>query len=469
MVGPNYQTPEIEMPEQFTEGVGSISDEELCHWWKQFGDPKLDLLIEEVILGNFEFRIALEQIIEARAQFQIQSSMLFPTIDLNATTIRQRFSQNLFTTAQNAQSFASGATTSGIGAIAGPPVQDFFQAGFDAIWEIDFWGKFRRGKQAAYDQLEADQFLASNILLTIIAETARDYFVIRSLQQQIELLKKKVAADEREVDLLQALFDAGLDNEIQLQSQIAILDTDQAQLPILETSFKQMVYALAVLLGKQPEALSDVFTVAQPLPIFTGKVPIGLPSDLLRRRPDIRASERQLAAATEGIGIAVSALFPSISLTGNNYGYESNKANKLFHHKSTIWSIGPSVNWDLIDFGKTRGQIEEANSMQRQALLSYEQTVIFALQDVEGALVAYFEEQKRNGDLANVVTAVEKSLELTEDLLQAGLVSELQELEALKTVFNAQTTYIQSEQAVATDLISLYKALGGNWECCSTP
>ena len=141
----------------------------------------------------------------------------------------------------------------------------------------------------------------------------------------------------------------------------------------------------------------------------------------------------------------------------------------MFNQKSSIWSIGPSINWDLIDFGRTTGQIDVANSVQRQALLSYEQTVISALQDVEGALVAYFEEQKRNADLAGQVAADARSLVLTEDLLQAGLVSEIQELEALKTLLDAQMTSVQSDQAVASDLISLYKAMGGNWECSSTP
>lgn len=464
MVGPNYREPELPMPEQFAEGAASITDEDLVGWWKQFKDPKLDSLIDDVMKGNYDFRIALEQIVQSRAQYQIQGSYLWPTVDLNATAIRQRFSQNLFTTAANAEAFAGGTTTSGIGAIAGPPVQNFYQFGFDAIWELDFWGKFRRGKQAAYDLWEASQFFADNVFITVIAEAARDYVAIRSLQQQIEILKKKISADVRELELLQVLFNAGLDNEIQLQTQLATLESDQSQLPVLETSLKQMIYALAVLMGKQPEELTHAFDEVTPLPIFAGKVPAGLPSELLRRRPDIRASERQLAAATEEIGVAVSALFPSIALTGNGYGYESNKFNKLFEHKSSIWNIGPSINWDLIDFGRTRGQIDVANSTQRQALLSYEQTVISALQDVEGALVAYFEEQKRNMDLSGQVEADARSLVLTEDLFQAGLASELNELEALKTLLDAQAVEIQSEQAIASDLISLYKAMGGNWE-----
>lgn len=464
MVGPKYQMPDIQMPDQFAEGTAPISDEELCQWWKQFGDPKLDALIEEVVRGNYDFRIALEQVVEARAQFQIQSSALWPTIDLNAVAIRQRFSQNLFTSASNAVAFASGAATSGVGAVTGPPVQNFFQIGFDAVWELDFWGKFRKGKQSAYDLWEASQFLADNVMITVIAEAARDYIAIRGLQQQIEILKEKIRVDLRQLELLQVLFHAGLDNEIQIQAQVAALEVDQAQLPVLETSMKQTIYALAVLTGSQPEEYANAFNDAQDLPMFAGKVPAGLPSELLRRRPDIQASERQLASATEQIGIAVAGLFPSIALTGNGYGYETNTFSKILAHRSSIWNIGPNISWDLIDFGKVRGQIDSANSVQRQALLNYENSVISALQDVEGALVAYFDEERRNEDLIAEVKADSRSLVLNQDLFQAGLASELAELEARKILLDAKTTLIQSDQAIASNLIALYKAMGGNWE-----
>jgi NodT family efflux transporter outer membrane factor (OMF) lipoprotein len=469
MVGPRYEMPNIQMPEQFAEGAAPITDEELCQWWKQFGDPKLDELIEEVVKGNYDFRIALEQVVESRAQFQIQSSALWPTIDLNAVAIRQRFSQNLFTSSGNAVAFASGAAASGVGAITGPPVQNFFQIGFDAVWELDFWGKFRKGKQSAFDLWEASQFLADNMMITVIAEAARDYIALRALQQQIEILKQKIKVDSRKLELLKVLFEAGLNNEIQIQAQFAALETHQAQLPILETSMKQTIYALAILAGKQPERYAHAFEEVQDLPVFTGKVPAGLPSELLRRRPDIRASERQLASATEQIGIAIARLFPSISLTGNGYGYETNTFSKILNPKSSIWNIGPNISWDLIDFGKVRGQIDSANSIQRQALLSYENTVISALQDVEGALVAYFDEGRRNEDLKAGLKADLRSLMLTQDLFQAGLESEIAELDALKTLLDAKTTLIQSDQAIASNLISLYKAIGGNWECCFTP
>ncbi len=490
MVGPNYRKPEIAMPSAFTENQenNGCTDEELCSWWKQFNDPLLDTLIEEAAQKNFDVLIAIEQMVEARAQFKIEGSYLWPEIDLNAVAYRSRYSQNIFTTATSATSIASGNRTNTAsvapsttptastgpssptqGSMFGPSIQNFFQIGFDAIWELDFWGKFRRGKQAAFDQWEASGFNAQNILITVISEVARDYMSIRSLQQQIEWTKKKISADEQELALANALLDAGLDSQIQIDSYIAALESDRASLPPLESSLTTSIYALAVLLGRQPEGLADAFEEIKPLPSGLGKVPAGLPADLLRRRPDIRQAERQLAAATEQIGVAVAALFPHILLTGNGYGYESNKAKNWFSFPSSYWTIGPALNWDLIDFGRTRGQIGVANSQQRQALLNYEQTVINSLQDVEGALVAYFEEQKRSLHLHTEAAANRSAFTLTEDLFQAGLADEFAALEALKTLIDTEITLTQSSQALVSDLIALYKALGGNWTCSSTP
>jgi NodT family efflux transporter outer membrane factor (OMF) lipoprotein len=460
------------MPSTFIENTNDAgcTDEELCAWWKQFDDPLLDSLIEEAATENFDVLIAIEQIVEARAHYKVEGSYLWPEIDLNAVATRSRYSQNIFTTATSATSIASGSQSSAArGSMFGPPVQNFFQIGFDAIWELDFWGKFRRGKQAAFDEWEAYGFNAQNVLITIISEVARDYMSIRSLQNQIELTKKKIQADERELVLAYVLIDAGLDSQIQIDNFIATLENDRATLPVLESSLKTTIYALAVLLGKQPESLGSLFDEVKEIPSGLGKVPAGLPSDLLRRRPDIRQAERQLAAATEQIGIAISGLFPSIMLTGDGYGYESNKTHNWFSFPSSYWTIGPNINWNLINFGRTTGQIAVANSQQRQALLNYEQIVITSLQDVEGALVSYFEEQKRNLNLTKETYANQDALRLTEDLLQAGLVDEITALETLKTLINTELTLTQSKQALISDLIALYKALGGNWTCSSMP
>ncbi len=474
MVGPNYRKPEIAMPAEFLEGKGETegSESNLCGWWKQFNDPLLDELIAQAASANFDWRIALEQIIEARAQYKVQRSKLFPEIDLNAAAIRSRNSQNFFNPSSTELLSTSAPSTNPALASASSGIstyQDFFQVGFDAIWELDFFGKFRRAKNAAYDSWEASRDEAQAVLILALSEVARSYVEIRGFQQKIKLTCEKIRADEEELALTQALFAAGLDSEIDVEGLIATLESDRAALPLLETGLKQTIFALAVLLGQLPEPLVARFNEIGPIPSGMDKVPIGLPSDLLRRRPDVRSAERQLAAATEMIGYAVADLFPHISLTGTGYGYESAMRTNWLTPPSRYWNIGPIINWDLIDFGRTRGQIAIQNSLQRQALLSYEKSVIAALQDVEGALIAYFEEQKRSGFLGEQVGADERALQLNEDLYRSGLANEIQVLEARKTLIDAQNTLVDSQQSLASDLIALYKALGGDWECCSMP
>jgi multidrug efflux system outer membrane protein len=477
MVGPKYHEPETAMPTQFEEG--SFEEEsgvDLCQWWKQFDDPLLDSLIAEAAKANYDLRIALEKIEQARAQFRIEKSHLWPEIDLNASAIRTRFSQNLFPSPPTPPTAAGAATTSGSNFF--PRFLNVFQVGFDAIWELDLWGKFRHGKKAAQYTWESMIEDAQTVLISLISEVAVTYVNIRAVQKKIELIKQKIKADEEELAITQALFQIGIDNETQYTTLISSVESDRASLPSLETSFKQNVFALAYLLGRQPEGLLDEFQEARPIPQSSDKVPVGLPSDLLRRRPDVRSAERQLAAATEQIGSAIADLFPHISLTGISFGggsqgssvgFEGDELNHLFKWPSRTFSVGVNFNWKLLDFGNIRGRIAEQNSLQRQALLNYEQTVISSLKDVESALVAYFEEQKRKDSLTVKVMADRRTLEITERLVKIGLANELQVLEARKTLLDSESSLVESQQFLAGDLIALYKAIGGDWCTAPTP
>jgi outer membrane protein, multidrug efflux system len=467
MVGPKYQKPEMAMPTQFEGNQGpSEATANLCQWWKQFKDPILDELILEGLRANYDLRIALEKIEQARAQYRIEKSQLWPEIDFNATASRTRFSQNLF---PPPPPVIPGTTSPRVF----PTFLDVFQVGFDAIWELDFFGKFRHAKNAAYCTWESMREDAVSVLISMVSEVAVTYVNIRAAQKKIELTKKQIQIDERELAITQSLFQIGLDNEIQIMTLVSALETDLTSLRVLETSFKQSVYALAFLLGRQPEGLLEVFAETKPIPSSHDKVPVGLPSDLLRRRPDVRSAERQLAAATEQIGMAVADLFPHISLTGINFAsgrpggssisLESFKLNKLFKAASRMFSVGANLNWDLLDFGKVRGQIDVQNSLQKQALLTYEQTVIASLKDVESALVAYFEEQKRRDSFLRKVAADDTTFDITEDLYEIGIANEIDVLNTQKTLLSSESSLVESEQALAGDLIALYKAIGGDW------
>ncbi len=483
MVGPNYETPEICMPEAFVEEKLSEEAEpssecDLSCWWKQFNDPLLDSLIAEAVENNYDYAIALEKIEQARAQYRIENSYLWPEFDFNAISTRNRNSQNLIAPTSGAPTPPGGAKSTL------PQFSNFFLLGFDAIWEFDFFGKFRRARESAFYSWEAYIDAAQNVLITVISEVALYYTNIRAIQEQIQLTLKKIEADERELTLQKDLQQAGLLSQIQVDAQISSLETTRATLPTLYASFKQTIYGLSYLLGRQPEKLTAEFDTAGSIPFAAGKVPVGLPSDLLKRRPDVRQAERQLAAATAEIGYYVADLFPRVSLTGSTFGggtftggvgggsaagWESTKLGSLLKTASSFFSVGPALNWDLIDFGRTRGNIGVQTSIAKQAELSYEETVILALKDVESALIAYFQEQRRIAFLGHEVAANQEALALTEDLLDAGLASEIQVLDAKKTLIDSELSFVSSEQSLAGDLISLYKALGGDWACSSTP
>ncbi len=473
MVGPNYKKPESCMPDAFMEGSQTVLlDEDLNQWWKQFNDPLLDELLEEACRANYDHRIALEKIIQARSEYQVQSSYLWPEFDIDAVATRSRNSQTLFDT--------GGTNTSGINAGTFlPTFQNFFHIAFDAIWELDFFGKFRRSQRAALYEWEASREEAQDVKISIMSEVARNYVIIRAAQQKIELLKQKIAIYEEELALTSALYESGLDDKIQVDTTVVSLEEQQAVLPTVEATLKQTLYALAFLLGRQPESLGAKFEERKSIPLGLDKIPTGLPSDLLRRRPDIRRAERALAAATEQIGVAVAELFPHITLTGNTFsggafagsaiGFETGSLSQFLKHASQFWSVGPALRWDILDFGKTRGNIELQKSIMRQALLTYEQTVIASLRDVEGALAVYFDEQKRRCSYANEMEASREAFELASDLFQAGLANQQQVLQAQLGFLDSQLSFTDSEQALTTYLIATYKALGGDWECSYTP
>ena len=340
--------------------------------------------------------------------------------------------------------------------------------------EFDIFGKFRRSKDAAHDIWEATIDESRSVLISMVSEVAVNYMNTRALQKKIELINKKIRADETQLAIVRERFQVGLDNEMQITTLISAIESDRAVLPVLETSFKQTVYALAYLLGRQPEGLMELFQEIRPIPSGIDRIPVGLPSALLRRRPDVRSAERQLAAATEQIGVAIADYFPHFGLTGislgagnkvgSSYGYESNKLNTLLNVASKMFSVGVGVNWDLLDFGRVRGQVDVQKSLQRQALLTYEQTVISALKDVESALVAYFQEQNRRDSLVIKVIADDRTFEITKSLYLVGLANEIQLIESEKALIDSESTLVESDQALAGDLVAVYKAIGGNWD-----
>jgi NodT family efflux transporter outer membrane factor (OMF) lipoprotein len=284
----------------------------------------------------------------------------------------------------------------------------------------------------------------------------------RSFQQRLAIAQQNLTAQRDVVALVQDRFRQGLTSSLESEQAATVQSQTEAQVPALESGLQAAIHHLGVLLGQHPGALMAELAAAAPIPAAPPQVPAGLPSDLLRRRPDIRVAERRLAAATAQIGVATSELFPKFSLTGH-FGYESSSTGNLVSSGSSMWSIGPAFQWHLFDAGRVRAGIRVQNARQEQALAAYEKTVLTGFEEVENALVAYAKEQRRNIPLRAAVASSRKSLEISREQYASGLTSFINVLDAERSVYQAQDTLVQSDQAVAQDLIALYKALGGGW------
>lgn len=451
-VGPRYRQPEVEFSPQYDNQIedGQMTVD-LNQWWKQFNDPILDEMIGEAIGGNLSLKIAFQRIEEVRARYRFEAANLWPEIDLNGSVTRSRVSQSLFETP-----------------FSGPPNQNLFQIGFDASWEIDIFGRLRSLKEAAYHEMEASKEEMRDVYITLIAEIARNYTLLRSLQAQIQTLSDEIKALEGLTYLADIRFQAGLASEQQPLDVQAQTETLKAEISPLEVAVQQTIYRLAVLVGKQPEQAALKWLKTGPILQARGKIPLGLPSDLLRRRPDIRRAERKIAAASARVRAAIAQYFPTFSLTGS-FGFESDSAGDWISKKSSDWSIGPSVFWPIIDFGRIRANVSFQKATDKEAILNYEETILTALEDVESRLIAYMKESIRFSNLERKVETLKKQLILNLDLYQAGLASLSLYLESQAKLLAAIREKVGSEQAVSTNLIAVYKSLGGDWECSPTP
>ncbi len=496
-VGPNYVRPCTLLPDNFNEDkpgrmvpiANSIADEELVHWWeREFNDQCLNQYMEEALLWNFDLRIALERIYQARANYWVQFTSIFPEIDSDFEATRFRESQSFASSTPPLSIVPATPTKTKGKAPVTPtipplaivpgnisPLHNFFQIGLDMIWQIDLFGKFRRAAQSAYDTWEADIENARGVKITVLSEVASIYVAICYFQTKVDLAKKLVEFNKELLAMSRDRFQSGLANEEEVLTGVAAVENSEAGLNVFEIALKQNIYSLGVLLGRPPEMLVCDFIARRPIPMPSGKIPQTLPAELLRRRPDIASAERSLAAQTELIGVAVADLFPAVSLTGSsssfaanplqgaNIGFSSDKISKLFNHASRIWGIGTLITWPIFDFGKRYANVKIQKFLTNQAYLTYEKTVVTALQEVEIALSTYFKEEEHFRHFRKQVNADQRTLDLTLDQFQAGLISYTEFVTIKEQWLAAVNLLTDSEQAVATDFISVYKALGGDW------
>lgn len=450
-VGPNYQPPKVSTPAQWTSpmaGGETNGPVELADWWKNFDDTNLDSLMTTAIQSNLTLRVAEARVREARAQKGVVAGSLWPSLGGSASYSRNHYGANAFPP---------------LGGFGVPLDYNLYDANFDAAWELDVFGGTRRAVEAANAQAGAAEYGERDVLVSLLAEVARDYIQARAFQKRLDIANDNIRVEKDVLDLTSNRFENGLGNDLDVEQATALLKTTEAQVPSLETGYDESVRSLAVLLGQPPGALDDELSAKKGIPLTPPLVPVGLPSDLLLRRPDVQQVERQLAAATAQIGVAKADLFPKFSLTGIA-GLQSTSSGNWIDYASKYWDAGPTVQWEIFEAGSIVANVHVQNAKQQEALNQYQQAVLIALEDAENALTAYAREQVRRESLTQSVQANQQALDLATQLYKSGLTDFLRVLDSETSLYSAQDAQIQSDQTVSLDLVQLYKALGGGWE-----
>lgn len=503
-VGPNYRKPDVTVPAQWsspttapaTSAPATTQPVDLAHWWASLNDPTLDSLIERAVSSNLDLRMAEARVREARAQRGIVAADLWPQVSggggytyrgdsLNArshaegasagwknqaigTAVRAVGGQivgagggSIAQTAVEALgSGISNASRANVGQL--PRSTNLFQAGFDASWEIDVFGGVRRAVEAAEADIQAAEEDRRDVLVTLLAEVARNYVELRSVQRRLEIAAENIAVQADTVELTRTLAAAGLTSDLDVAQAEAQLASTRSQVPVLETLQRQIMHQLGVLLAQSPASLVEELSRPGSLPPTPMEVPAGVPSDLLRRRPDIRRSEREVAAATARIGVATADLFPRFSLTGS-FGVQTQDVRHMLDSKSLFGTVGPSVSWPIFEGGRIRANIEVQNAREAQALAFYGRSVLTALAEVEDALVAYTQERVRYEHLTEAVRANRQAADLAHERYSKGIESFLVVLESERSLYASEDALVISQGQAVNDLIAVYKALGGGW------
>jgi NodT family efflux transporter outer membrane factor (OMF) lipoprotein len=476
-VGPDFQPPDWTSPASWFAGPKQavktppsipVAEPIDPNWWTLFNDPVLTRLEQRVAGENLDVKVAGIRMAESRAQLGIARSAQFPTLNANGSYVRQQPSNNgIFAVAPNAAGAtgASGARGATTGGISGRNLQpfDLFQGGFDASWEVDLWGGVERSVESATASSEAANEAQRSALLSSLAEVARDYVQLRGAQAQLAIARENVSTARQSLNLTQQRAAGGVTTDLDVANASAQLRTTLSQIPSLEQQEAQLINALSLLLGQPPNALREELATSKPVPPVPPRVPVGLPSELARRRPDIRQAEAQLHAATADIGVAQANFYPSLNLTGS-VGLQSLQFGKLFDVKSKQYAVGPGLTIPIFQGGQLRATLELRKAQQQEAAITFQKTVLQAWHDVDNALTAYKAEQTRRDELILAVADNRRALGLAQSRYQQGVADFLTVLDAERSLLSTQQQLADSTTTVSSNMVALYKALGGGWE-----
>ena len=434
-------------------------------WWTLFRDAKLTALAARVATENPDLAISAMRIEQSRAHVDAARALGMPGLNASTSYTRQKAS-NFGQFGVNANALgANGTNGSTAGATGTRTLSEFdvYQIGFDASWEIDLWGKLRRNLEAAGATTRASEETRRGLLLASLAEVARDYIVLRGVQTQLRIARENAQIARDSLKLTQQRAAGGVTTNLDVATASSQLNTVLARIPALEQQEGQLINALSLLVGMPPGGLRAELAFPRAVPPVPPRVPIGLPSDLARRRPDIRQAEASLHAATAEIGVAKAAFFPSFRLVGS-MGLQSTQFHKLFDLGARQFATGPGLTIPLFEAGQLRAQLRLTEARQKEAALAYQKTVLSALHEVDNALTAYRSEQTRRQRLADAVAENRRALELSRARYAQGVTDFLTVLDAQRNLLANELLLADSITAVSSNLVVLYKALGGGWE-----
>ena len=437
-----YQPPTPHAPAAWSAPVTqpAADVESLSRWWDTFGDERLTALVQRAVSGNLDVRTAMSRVREARATMRSTRLQLLPTADASGS--------------------ARGTGTGSEAGIGG--VSQSYSLGIDASWELDVFGGIRSTVDAARATADAREADLQDVLISLTADVALNYIDIRSLQRRLEIARSNVNLQQETLELTQFRAQAGLATDLDVQQAISNVESTRAQIASLESQAGQSIHAIAILLGRPPAELTAEFNAPAPIPEAPIEATLGVPADALRRRPDVRASERQFAAQSAQVNAARADLYPSFRLAGS-IGLESLSIAKLLVPGAGFWSASPSVSTRLFDRRQLRENLVVQNERQEQAARSYETVVLRALQEVEDSLIALAQEQVRRGHLVAAANAAQQAADLSLQLYNAGLRDFRDVLDSQRSLLTLQDSLASSGATVSSDLVRLFKALGGGW------
>jgi NodT family efflux transporter outer membrane factor (OMF) lipoprotein len=454
-VGPNYHVPKPDAPPAFIAQPSSgIADADFGGWWKPLNDPELDSLVERAVKSNLDLAVALDRLQAARTYEAVVVGHALPEVD--ATGAAAKGTGTDLARGRAEQGLVSADNTGGLQHIN-------TIAGFDAVWELDLFGKFRREFEAARADAEAARAARNDALTVVVADVVRAYIDLRGFQLRAGILHQADSLLQESLRIVKIRYERGITNELDVALAARELATLQAQIAPVEAQISAAQYSLAVLIGEYPEKLVGELSAPGLVPTMPAPAAPGVPVDLLKRRPDIQQAERQLAAATARIGVATANLFPQVGVVGaiGSQGQGLGSAPSVAKH---IWSLGPAAIWPILDFGALDAQVDIADLNARTRLAEYRKTILNAVQEVDTALRAFQADQDRMDRLGEAVIAGQKAVDLANARYDRGLTDFLNVVDAERQFYDLQEQFAQAQVAQGDEFVSLYKSLGGGWQ-----